>query len=45
MAKLTKTQQDELYSALRYLMKDDSESAYNALSNFYVKYAPSTPSK
>ena len=40
MAKLTKTQQDEIYVALRHLMKDQSEQAYNALSNFYVKYAP-----
>lgn len=40
MAKLNKTQQSELYAVLRHLMKDQSESAYNALSNFYVKYAP-----
>lgn len=45
MAKLTKTQQDEIYTVLRHLMKDESESAYNTLSNFYVKYAPSTEKK
>ncbi len=40
MAKLNKTQQSELYAVLRHLMRDESENAYNALSNFYVKYAP-----
>jgi hypothetical protein len=40
MAKLTKTQTNELLNVLRYLMKDDNGGAYNALSDFYVKYAP-----
>jgi hypothetical protein len=40
MAKLTKTQEQEIYDVLGYLLRDDNGGAYNALSSFYVKYAP-----
>lgn len=45
MAKLTKTQADEVQNVLRWLMKDNNGQAFDALSAFFVKYAPDQAKK